>query len=62
VEVLPHEPERPKRNNSSQSKGPRSAKTPRKKLDVAKYSKIKSIWRVKNATSTVPPSPDKSTK
>jgi hypothetical protein len=57
VEVLPYEPERPKRNYSSQSKGLRSAKTPGKKPDTTKYSKPKSIWRVKNATSTVPPSP-----
>jgi hypothetical protein len=34
-----------------------NAKAPRKKPDIAKYSKPKSIWRVKNATPIVPPSP-----
>jgi hypothetical protein len=62
VEVLPHELECPKRNGSMQSKGLRSAKTPGKEPDVAKYAKPKSIWRIKNATSTMPPSPDASTK
>jgi hypothetical protein len=32
----------------------KNPKTPRKKLDAAKYSKPKSIWHVKNATSTAP--------
>jgi hypothetical protein len=57
VEVLPYEPKRPKQNDSSQSKGLKSAKTPGKKHDAAKYSKTKFICRVKNATSTAPPSP-----
>jgi hypothetical protein len=44
-------------NDSLQSKGLRSAKAPGKKPDVAKYSKPKSIWHVKNATLIVPLSP-----
>jgi hypothetical protein len=35
----------------------KNVRTPRKKPDTAKYSKPKSIWRFKNATSTAPPSP-----
>jgi hypothetical protein len=38
------------------------AKTLIKKPDATKYSKPKSIWCVKNATSIVPPSPVTSTK
>jgi hypothetical protein len=57
VKVLSYETECLKQNDSSQSKGPKNAKTPRKKSDAAKYSKPKSIWRIKNATPIVPPSP-----
>jgi hypothetical protein len=35
----------------------KSAKTAGKKPDTTKYSKLKSIWRIKNATSTTPPYP-----
>jgi hypothetical protein len=46
----------PNRGVSTGSTG-KNVRTPRKKPDTAKYSKPKSIWRVKNATSTAPPSP-----
>jgi hypothetical protein len=56
VEVLPYESEHLKRNDSSQSKGPRNAKTPGKKHEIAKYSKPKSVWHIKNAMLIVPSS------
>jgi hypothetical protein len=50
VEILPFEPERLKWNDSSQSMGPRSAKTPKKKPGATKYSQLKSIWCINNDT------------
>jgi hypothetical protein len=57
VDVLPYEPERLKRSGSSQSKELENDKTPRMKSNTTNYSKLKSIWCIKNATQTAPPSP-----
>jgi hypothetical protein len=58
VEVLPYEPKHLKQHDSSQSKGPnKHIEAHRKKSDTAKYSKPKTMWHVKNATPTAPPSP-----
>jgi hypothetical protein len=47
----------PNHNGSSQSKGWKNSRTPRKKPDMAKYSMSKSTWRIKNTTPTAPLAP-----
>jgi hypothetical protein len=57
VQVLPYESEQLKRNDILKGKGLKNAKTLRKKPDATKYSKPKSIWRIKNVTPNAPPPP-----